>query len=101
MPQHYRSHREAKIESLRNDPIYAEAYLDAVLADGDQEEILSTLRDMTAAFGGMAEIAVKTNLNPTTLYRTLSPKGNPSIANFSAILNAMGMRLSVQSLHRD
>ncbi len=32
------------------------------------------------------------------LYRTLSPKGNPALSSFSAILKAMGMRLAVRPL---
>ena len=36
------THDEAMIESFVNDPDYADYYLKAVLADGDQEEISDT-----------------------------------------------------------
>jgi probable addiction module antidote protein len=93
-----RAHDEAKIESFRNDPEYAAEYLNAVLEDGDQEELLETLRYMAQAFGGVAQIAEEADLNATTLYRTLSPKGNPELKSLTAILKAMGMRLAVQPL---
>ena len=44
----YRSHQEATIESFRRDPQFAAAYLNAILADGDQDELLTALRYMAA-----------------------------------------------------
>ena len=35
-----RSHEEATIESFRKDPAFAAEYLNAVLEDGDQEELM-------------------------------------------------------------
>ncbi|MGH8755489.1 MAG: DNA-binding protein, partial [Burkholderiales bacterium] len=35
-------------------------------------------------------------LNATSLYRTLSPQGNPELKSLTALLKAMGMRLAVQ-----
>ena len=43
-------------------------------------------------------MAVQAQLNPTQLYRTLSPKGNPALSSLSAILKAMGLRLAVLPL---
>jgi probable addiction module antidote protein len=94
-----RSHEEAKLASFRNDPDYASEYLNAVLEDGDQEELLETLRYMAKAFGGIPALAGDTDLNATTLYRTLSRKGNPELKSLTAILKAMGMRLAVKPLH--
>jgi probable addiction module antidote protein len=94
-----RPHEEAKIESFRKDPAYAAEYLNAVLADGDQEEVMVTLRYLAQAFGGVGDLAEKTDLNATTLYRTLSPKGNPELRSLTSILKAMGMRLAVQPIH--
>ncbi|MDP1690046.1 MAG: addiction module antidote protein [bacterium] len=98
MAPKYRTHDEATIESFRRDPKFAAAYLNAILKDGDHEELMVGLRYATAAFGGVSSIAEKTNLNGTTLYRTLSANGNPRLKNFTEVLRAMGMRLSVESL---
>lgn len=91
-----RSHDTATIESFRRNPKYAAEYLDAVLADGDQKELLTAIRYMAKAFGGVREMASVARLNSTTLYRTLSPKGNPELRSFRAVLRVMGLRLSVR-----
>lgn len=90
-----REHEEATIESFRRDPEFAALHLNAVLADGDQEELMLTLRRMSAAFGGVTELAGQAGLNPTTLYRTLSSQGNPELRSLRSLLGAMGLRLAV------
>ena len=95
-----RSHDEAMAELFRDDPATAAATLDAILADGDQGEMLVTLRQMAKAFGGVQAVAKAAELNPTQLYRTLSVDGNPALKNLNAILHAMGMRLAVEPLDR-
>ena len=62
---------------------------------GDQGELLVILRQMASAYGGVQAIAAQAQLNPTQLYRTLSPDGNPALSSLSAILKAMGLRLAV------
>jgi probable addiction module antidote protein len=93
-----RTHDEAMAEAYREDPAYAVRLLNSILEDGDQGEFLIALRQMAKAFGGVQAIAEQAELNPTQLYRTLSSDGNPALSNFSAILKAMGMRLSVQAV---
>lgn len=92
----YRSGELATIESLRRDPVYAAEYLNAVLDDGDQEELLLALRYLANTFGGVPKLAASAKLNATTLYRTLSPKGNPELRSMRALLGAMGMRLAIE-----
>ncbi len=92
----YRIHDEAMISSFRKDPEFAAEYLNAVLDDGDQRELLLAFRGMAKAFGGVPKLAQQTELNATSLYRTLSPRGNPELRSLNALLKAMGMRLAVQ-----
>lgn len=94
----HRTHDEATVESFRRDPKFAAAYLNAVLDEGDRAEIMTALRYMTDAFGGVPAIAEKTRLNTTTLYRTLSAKGNPELNSFMEIMKAVGMRILVEPL---
>ena len=94
-----RKHDEAMAEMYREDPAYALHLLNSILEDGDQGELLMALRQMATAFGGMQSVAEQAHLNPTQLYRTLSPEGNPALSSFSAILKAMGMRLAVLPVH--
>ena len=91
-----KAHEDATIENFCRAPALAAEYLNAVLEDGDQAELLTALRYMAGAFGGVAGLADQTALNATTLYRTLSPQGKPELRNLTASLKAMGMRLAVQ-----
>ena len=95
-----RSHDDAISEMFREDPALAAATLDAIFADGDQGELLVTLRQMAKAFGGVSAVARQADLNPTQLYRTLSETGNPELHSLSAVLRTMGLRLAVQPLNR-
>lgn len=92
------SHEEATIDSFRRDPEFAMVHLNSVLEDGDQEELMVALRRMSEAFGGVSRLAADAKLNATTLYRTLSPQGNPELRSLTALLKAMGMRLAVQPI---
>jgi probable addiction module antidote protein len=92
------SHEDFTIRQFREDPEYAAVFLNAVLEEGDQEELLMSLRLMTAAFGGMAAVAERAEINAKTLYRTLSAHGNPELRSLIAILKSMGMRLAIQPL---
>lgn len=91
-----RPHDEAMATLYRNDPALALDVINDILEDGDQAELLIVLRQLTLAFGGVQNVAEHAHLNPTQLYRTLSPKGNPTLSSLTAILKAMGMRLAVQ-----
>jgi DNA-binding phage protein len=59
------------------------------------------LRYMAEAFGGVPKLAARAKLNATTLYRTLSPRGNPELRSMTAMLEAMGMRLAVQPISEE
>ena len=93
-----RSHDDATVESLRRDPPFAAEYLNGVLADGDERELMVALRRVAEAFGGISKLAGKAKLNATTLYRTLSPKGNPELKSMNSMLKAMGLRLAVEPI---
>jgi probable addiction module antidote protein len=85
-------------ELYASDPAFALEIINGILEDGDQAELLVVLRQLAQAFGGVQAVAEQAQLNPTQLYRTLSPKGNPALSSLSAILKAMGLRLAVQPL---
>ncbi len=93
-----RSHDDAMAELYRSDPAFVVELINRILEDGDQAELLLVLRQVAQAAGGVQAVAERAQLNPTQLYRTLSPKGNPALTSLSAILKAMGLRLAVQPL---
>lgn len=93
-----RSHDEAMVELYRSEPALALEVINGILADGDQAELMIVLRQLAQAVGGVQVVAEQAHLNPTQLYRTLSPKGNPGLSSLTAILKAVGLRLAVQPL---
>ncbi|WP_375642700.1 MULTISPECIES: DNA-binding protein [unclassified Bartonella] len=95
-----RNHDDAMAEIFRDDPELAAATLDTILADGDQGELLVTLRQMAKAYGGVQAVAKAANLNLTQLYRTLSEKSNPEFRSLNALLRTMEFRLAVQPFER-
>jgi len=83
-------------ELYRSEPELALEVINSILMEGAQAELMIVLRQLALAVGGMQVVAEQANLNPTQLYRTLSPKGNPALSSLTAILKALGLRLAVQ-----
>ena len=84
------------IERFRDNLAFATEYLNAILEDGDQKELMLALRRISEAFGGAQKLARSARLNANTLYRTLSSKGNPALKSLPAALRAMGMQRTVR-----
>ena len=68
------------------------AYFEAALEDGDSQLIASVLGDI-ARSKGMTEIARETGLGRESLYKALSPNGNPEFATVLKVIRALGIRL--------
>ncbi len=68
------------------------AYLEAVLEDGDPALIAAALGDIARA-KGIAKIARETGLGRESLYKALSPDGNPEFATVLKVVRALGLRL--------
>jgi probable addiction module antidote protein len=69
-------------------------YLDAALEDGDPK-LLKVALGNVARSKGMTEIAGIAGLSRASLYKALSPRGNPEFATVTKVLKALGLRLSV------
>lgn len=93
-----RPHDEAVLELLRSDPAFAEEYLSVAMEEADQpggrEALLTALRHVAEA-QGMATVAERAGLPRESLYRALSPKGNPTIKTLLAVVGATGHKLAV------
>lgn len=68
------------------------AYLEAALEDGNPQVVTSALGAIARA-RGMAQIARDSGLSRESLYRALSPEGNPEMATFLKVVRAMGIHL--------
>ncbi len=73
----------------------AAGYLNAALAGGEIDVFLLALRDVIIAQGGLAPLAQKIHCSRSSLYKTLSQKGNPEFKNISKILRALDMQLTI------
>lgn len=93
------SHRARLIEELRTDPKLARAYLAAAIEDDDPRILLSALRTVVEA-RGMARVAAAAGIPRESLYRALSPKGNPRLSTLVAVIKAAGFRLSLEERKR-
>ena len=70
------------------------AYLEAAFEDGDPELIGHTL-GAVARSRGMTEIARRTGLGRQSLYKALSPEGQPEFATVLKVVRALGLKLTV------
>lgn len=80
------------------DPGAASVYLNAVLedeVDNEEELFLLALRAVAEA-QGMSKLASDAELKRESLYRMLSPHGNPRLSSLRAVLRALGLRLAVE-----
>jgi probable addiction module antidote protein len=73
------------------DPVYAAGYLNAARRES-QSVFLLALRDVVQAHR-ISKIAADAGVNRETLYRTLSPRGNPTLATLEGILEPLGVEL--------
>jgi len=86
------------VEHLKTEEDMA-AYLEAVLDDGDPALVSAALGDIARA-RGMTEIAREAGLGRESLYKALSPEGNPEFATVMKVLRALGLKLHVKAAHR-
>ena len=90
------NYREDLMRALKN-PEEAAAYINAALEEGDARVLLTALKNVADANGGIGKLAAKTKLARESLYRMLSKKGNPELRSLELILHTFGLKLSVQS----
>lgn len=86
------------VEHLKTNEDMA-AYLEAVLEEGDPALVTAALGDIARA-RGMTEIAREAGLGRESLYKALSPEGNPEFATVMKVVRALGLKLHVEAVHR-
>jgi probable addiction module antidote protein len=83
------------VEHLKTEEDMA-AYLEAALEDGDPALISAALGDIARA-RGMTEIARETGLGRESLYKALSPEGNPEFVTVLKVIRALRLELHVET----
>ncbi len=95
------SHHEREVAELGADRELAVAYLKVAMESLDSPDEcaggLLALRTVAEAYGGLGAVAAEAGVSRESLYRALSPKGNPTLKTLLAVLKTNGMRPSVES----
>jgi len=68
------------------------AYLEAVFEQGDATLVAAALGDIARA-KGMTQVAREAGLGRESLYKALSPGGNPEFATVLKVVRALGLKL--------
>jgi probable addiction module antidote protein len=93
------SYHEWEVKELRRDKEFAigclQLSMESLTNPEERAGALLSLRAIAEAYGGLGKIAAEAGISRESLYRSLSPKGNPTLKTLVAVLNAVGMRLSV------
>jgi probable addiction module antidote protein len=79
------SHDEAIVRQLRKDPDFAAEYLKAALEDEDEPRVLLIALRHLAQAQGIAKVAKAAGIERESLYRALSPHGNPHLSTLVAV----------------
>ena len=92
------SHDEVMIEKLRQSRTFAAEYLKAAIEDTEEPKVLLiALRQIAEARGGIAKVAKAAGIERESLYRALSPRGNPRLSTLIAVTKAIGLKLTVEA----
>lgn len=70
------------------------AYLNAVLEDGDNSDVITAIGHIAKAIG-MTKISEETGLSRPSLYKALSEGSKPQFATVMKVLKAIGGQIQV------
>lgn len=87
----------ATLNETLKEPCEAAHYLSAAMESGEPKRFLKALRRVVKAYG-VANVAYNAGLGRESLYKTLSPTGNPTLSTLRATLKAVGIRMSFEAI---
>ena len=70
------------------------AYIEAALEEDDSALLAAALGDVARA-KGMTQIARETGLGRESLYKALSPEGNPEFGTVQKVMRSLGLKIHV------
>ena len=91
------SHDESMARELRENPDFAAEYLRAAMEDKAERRVLLVALRRIAEAHRLAKVAKTAGIERESLYRALSPRGNPRFSTLVAGAKAMGLRLTFES----
>ena len=95
----FRKWREYLTERLAANREETNNFLEAVMEEfhtyNNSAALLSAIRVVVEAQGGIIELAKRTHMSPDALQKVLSSDKAPHVDTLGTILNALGCRLSI------
>lgn len=93
------SHHDWEVQELREDRKFAVEYakvaIEGLNNPDERGGSLICLRAVAEAYDGLGAVAAQAGISRESLYRALSPKGNPTLKTLVAVLKTVGLRLTV------
>ena len=87
-------HDQIVIEHLKNDKDFLKEYIDATLEefleDKDEKVLMSSLKLIVEAKGGIGKLSKVTKLNRENLYKVFSGKVSPKFKTITLIMEYLG-----------
>jgi probable addiction module antidote protein len=83
------------IAEYLDDEEMVQEYLNAVLEEGDSQEILTAIGHVAKAIG-MSKIAEQTGLSRPSLYKALSKNAKPQFDTILKVLRAIGENMKLK-----
>ena len=97
-----RSHDEAVIETMRQQPEFAAEYFKTAFEEIGKEKgqpaFLSMLRRLVEARGGLDQAAARAGIAKLELEQALSENGDPSLSLLAAVVRAVDLNFAVMSV---
>ena len=85
------------VDYLKTDEDMAD-YLEAAMEDGEPAVIATAIGNIARA-KGMTQVARKAGIGRVSLYKALSPGGNPEFATVMKVVRALGLKLRAEPEH--
>ena len=85
----------AKLQDTQDAALYLTESLIEFKEDNNIDSFLKALKDVTEAQGGIGVLSKKTSLNRQNLYRVLSAERQPKVETLGAILDGLGLQLTI------
>jgi probable addiction module antidote protein len=99
-----RNFDDVVVERFRRDPEEAMLYLEVSLEEFEKDNntgaLLSALRTVAEAQGGIPELARRIGMEKMTLYKALSEEGNPKLSTIGSILHGLGYRMKLEPISK-
>jgi probable addiction module antidote protein len=92
----YISNDDAVVRQIQENPEFAAEYLKAAMEDSEEPRVLLIALRHLAQARGIAKVAKKAGIERESLYRVLSPRGNPRLSTLVAVIKALGLSLTVE-----